>query len=169
MGVILLTGFIFGVVAFFLAYALNDNSQVKWALGIASAFVGLLLGVFFSLMVGEVITKKYLASHRDSELVVLKTTNLLPFLHDNRSDRVYMITGENPGGKKVVLYLQDNKRLVEENYDLVFNRNIVLSSKGNAPAKQLIKIDVNGFWRWFAIIQSGYRFVIPPGGLQEGF
>ena len=40
-------------------------------------------------------------------------------------------------------------------------------SNAVGTAKQLVKVNVGSFWKWFVVIPNEYRFVIPIGGVAR--
>lgn len=169
MGIKFLMGLLFGIVAFFAVYVVydkkhkNSNRGLKWLIASLLFFVGMLLGIGFSANVGEKIAKKYLESQ--ATITVLDSIGLLPF---SGTFGAYIITGENNIGEKVAWYLQENGNLFEEPYDDIIDRNMIVFTNAIAPAKQLVKVNVGSFWKWFVIIPNIQRLVIPAGGLHKG-
>lgn len=162
MGIPFLMGFLFGVGAFFVVMKKNKipDKKIKWTEGLILGIFGMVLGTGVSLDVGKRIAKKYLMSE---SAMVLKTIGLLPF---SNSHGAYIVTGKNQYGEKVAWYLQEE--LFEEPYDEIIDRNMIVFTNDTAPAKQLVKVNVGSFWKWFALVPNKYRFVIPDKGLQKG-
>lgn len=164
MGIIFLFGILFGVAMVSgisnLEKRKKQDKKIKWMAGLFLGIFGMLLGLGISLDVGKKIAKKYLTE----PAMVLKTIDLLPF---SGSFGAYIVTGENQYGEKMAWYLQDGE-LFEESYNNIIDRNMIVFSNTNAPAEQLVRVNAGIFWRWFAVIPIGHRFVIPAGGLQEG-
>lgn len=165
MGIIFLTALLFGGVVFFVIFFYDkkdekQNEITKWVVGTIFAIFGMAVGGIVSDVVGKKIAEKYLIS---TPVTVLETVNLLPF---SGSSGAYIVTGEN-NGKKVAWYLRE-EGLLEEPYEDIIDRNMIVFTNDGVPAKQLVKVNVGSFWKWFALIPNTYRFVIPAGGLQEG-
>lgn len=164
MGIIFLMGILLGFMGVFMVYRSDKkkkktDKKMKWTIGTACFLFGLILGLAVSIDIGKKIANKYQVS-----VIVLENIGLLPFSNSNGA---YIVTGENQLGKNVAWYLQEEK-LFEERYNDIIDSNMIVFSNAVAPAKQLVKVNVGSFWKWFAVISNKYRFVIPAGGLQEG-
>lgn len=168
MGIPFLMGLLFGAGVFFAIYYSYEkkdktpDKKIKWVLGTIFAVVGIIVGGVFSELVGEKIAKK--CSVSQASLRVLETVDLLPFCG---SLGAYIVTGENNNGKKVAWYLQEDQ-LFEEPYNDIVDRKMIVFTNVTAPAKQLVKVNVGSFWKWFVIIPNIQRLVIPAGGLHKG-
>lgn len=132
---------------------------LEWKGMLTLAIVGMFLGVGLSIYIEEKIIRNCLTGE---QVVVVETFDLLPFSNKDDKD-VYIVTGEDQYGKKVAWYLQKNELIIEEYDKIVF-----IETNATMPAKQLVKVDVGSFWRWFDITPDRYRFVVPVGGVQEG-
>lgn len=168
MGITFLMALLLSAVAFTISYRNEkkyekQDKETKWLATLFFCILGSFVGLLVSILIGEKISNNYLASE---SVVVFGTLDLQPF---SNSNDVYIVTGENNNGKKVIWYLQ-GEELFEEPYNAKIDRNMIIFTSTTAPVKQLVKVDVGSFWELFAFIPESnrYRFVIPYGGLQEG-
>ena len=168
MGIMFLMGILLGFMGVFMIHLKvviikpKPNKKTEWIMGTVFALFGLMIGLGLSIDIGKKIAKKYLASQ--ASVIVLETIGLLSFSNSNGA---YIVTGENQHDKKTAWYLQEEE-LFEKPYNDIIDRDMIVFSNAVAPAKQLVKVNVGSFWKWFAVIPNEYRFVIPAGGLQEG-
>lgn len=168
----LLFGLLFGATAFFSVYFFSEkrtnkpDMKAKWFCGVVFMIVGIIIGLAVASSVGSLIADKCLAKN---EIRIIEKHELAPF-HNNSGAYAYMIADENKVGKKVIWYLENGelRGLLGNNRDKLFDKGRTIFSNDDFPNRQVVRPFVGAFWKYFVIVYTTERFVIPPGGLQEG-